>query len=203
MRSPPGSADDLLRKSSQCRVALPVIGLSVQAMARRSFPPRCSEQQRHGEEGVKLFPRERGYAMEGSGKVDPPESFRRYSAWLGGSLRFPRESPLRANASRNRLWARVDQEIASLVATLKTHGAAELRRLIELPRFSVVREGRLVVTITAHAHVERTGALAVIVEAREPRWAGFAHTLSADGFFLQPDGTIAPMTEEDLWNHGY
>jgi hypothetical protein len=97
----------------------------------------------------------------------------------------------------------VDQQIAGLIAALKTHGAADLRRLIETPHISVVREGRLVATLTAHAHEERSGALAVIVEAREPRWAGFAHTLSAGGFYLHTDGTITPMKEDDLWIHGY
>jgi hypothetical protein len=101
------------------------------------------------------------------------------------------------------LWVRADQQIASQVAALRARSAADLHRLLEAPLTVEVREGRFVAALTAHAHREASGTLTVIVEARESRWGGFAHTVSADGFFLRPDGAIVPMKEEDLWSHGY
>ena len=65
-----------------------------------------------------------------------------------------------------------------------------------------LRAGKVYVADQALTDFE-SGAAWVIVEAREPRWAGFAHTLAADGFFLMSDGIITSMEEEDLWNHGY
>ena len=128
---------------------------------------------------------------------------RRYHAWFGDSLRLPRKPQFKASTRRKQLWVHADQQIASLVAVLKTRSAADLRQLVESPEAGEVREERLVASITAQAHEESSGKLAVIVEARQVCWAGFMHTVSAGGFYLRSDGTIEPMKEEDLWNHGY
>ena len=128
---------------------------------------------------------------------------RRYHAWFGDSLRLPRKPQFKGSTRRKHLWVQADQQIASLVAVLKTRSAADLRQLVESPQTGEVREGRLVASITAQAHEESSGKLAVIVEARQVCWGGFMHTVSAGGFYLHSDGTIEPMKEEDLWNHGY
>jgi hypothetical protein len=129
--------------------------------------------------------------------------YRRYNAWFGDSLRLPRKPQSKASTLRKQLWIQADQQISSLLAALKTRSAADLRQLVESPQAGEVREGRLVASLTAHAHEESSGKLAVIVEARQVCWAGFMHTVSAGGFYLRSDGTIEPMKEEDLWNHGY
>ena len=90
-----------------------------------------------------------------------------------------------------------------MLAEFKTRGAAELRQLIDSPRETELCEEQLKVGITAWAREHTSGKLGVVVEAREARFGGMMHSVSADGFYFHSDGTIEAMKEEDLWDHGY
>jgi hypothetical protein len=106
-------------------------------------------------------------------------------------------------SSRDQLQQRAQTEISQRLAALREREAVDLARLVESPEESEIRQDSLVASMTAWARQHPSGKLGVIVEAREARLGGMMHSVSADGFYVHPDGSIEPMKEEDLWDHGY
>jgi hypothetical protein len=106
-------------------------------------------------------------------------------------------------SSREQLWQRAQQQVAETLAALQARSAVELRRLIASPEQSELSDEGPSIGITTWAREHPSGKLGVIVEAREVRLGGIVHSVSGDGFFVYPDGTMERMTEEDLWDHGY
>jgi hypothetical protein len=105
------------------------------------------------------------------------------------------------NKSRAALWKRIRDEIASTVASLKRRHPIELRSLS--PQKSEIREGRRTAAFAVWSETYPPDRVAVLVEAREPRFGGLWHSVAAEGFYVDSDDTIHTMEEKDLWVHGY
>ena len=117
--------------------------------------------------------------------------------------RFVKATMSKRSDQRVQLWQRTQKEIAAMLTSLRARSEADLRELIESPEESEVRQDGFTAAITAWARQHPSNKLGVVVEAREARFGGMMHSVSADGFYVHPDGSIEPMKEEDLWDHGY
>ena len=91
--------------------------------------------------------------------------------------------------------------MAATLARLRDCTPAQLESQIASEKREI-REGRFTATISAWSKAHQ-GKIAVLVEAREKRYGGLWDSVSADGFFVDSNGSVEAMPETELWDHGY
>ena len=100
------------------------------------------------------------------------------------------------------LWEEANIQVSEAISSLKEKNFSELSNLVENDILKTININDKELTHWSRAEQENNGSLSVIVEIRRERKLGLSQ-VSANGFFIFPDGRIEEMQEQDMWDHGY
>jgi len=100
------------------------------------------------------------------------------------------------------LFIKATELITQRINDLKAQDYSSLEsRITESGETEDVAIDGISITITTWGKM-KGDLLGIVVEARRKRFLGWSQ-VTADGFFLSPDGQLKAMEEKDFWDYGY
>jgi hypothetical protein len=104
--------------------------------------------------------------------------------------------------SKKEMWEKVRERLSVLLAEFKNKDRTALEDLAQHEFHENMQVGTVSFQIGAWSEKHEDGRLAVLVDAWRYRFLGWSQS-AAVGFYVDTEGHITEMKEEDFWEHGY